>query len=379
MNGAKTWVEINHQALRSNIAALRSLLVPGSQMAGVVKANAYGHGLLQVVPIMLEEGLKVFCVDNVDEAISVRGLSPDATVIILGYTLHDRLNDVITHRLDQIVYDAETIQQLQTLAVAADSRARVHLKIETGTMRQGIYPEEIPELVKTFQLCPQVDVVGVSTHFANVEEAESPAFAEYQMARFLQACNMLRAAGIDPPLVHTACSAAVILYPETHGTLVRPGISTYGFWSSRQTRFAARQLDRRIELTPVLSWKTRVAQIKEAQIGTPVGYGGTEQLRRFSKIAVLPVGYWDGYDRRLSSVGEVLIRGQLCKVLGRVCMNMCMVDVTEVPRVAREDEVILIGRGGKNRMRADDIADRTGTISYEVTTRINPLIPRIVV
>lgn len=379
MNGAKTWVEINQQALRSNIAALRSLLSEGTAMAGVVKSNAYGHGLQQVVPIMLQEGLTTFCVDNIDEGIAVRTLAPNATVIILGYTLHERLNHVIRYRLDQTIYDLDTLAQLQELAKAANERARVHVKIETGTMRQGIWPEELPAFIAALPSSPNVDLVGVSSHFANVEEAESPAFAEYQLSRFVLACETLQAAGIDPPLKHIACSAAVILYPQTHGSLVRPGVSTYGFWSSRETRHAARQLGRRIELDPVLQWKTYIAQVKEAPMNAPVGYGSTEILRRHSKIAVLPIGYWDGYDRRLSSVGEVLVRGQLCKVLGRVCMNMCMVDVTEVPRVGREDEVVLIGRAGKNRMRADDLADRTGSIHYEVTTRINPNIPRIIV
>lgn len=379
MTGKKTWLEINHKALRSNIAALRSLMAPNVEMAGVVKANAYGHGLTTVVPIMREEGLRVFCVDNVDEALSVRSLAPDATVIILGYTLHDRLSDVVSHRLDQIVYDQETISVLEQIAAKSHTKARIHLKIETGTLRQGVWVEQVPAFVQLIRSCEHVELVGVSTHYANVEEAESPAFAEYQTDRFHQACNMIFASGLQPPLIHLACSAAAILYPQTHGTLVRPGISTYGFWPSRQTRHAARFMQRWVELEPVLSWKTRVAQVKEAQMGLAVGYDCTETLRRHSKIAVIPVGYWDGYDRGLSSVGEVIIRGQLCRVIGRVCMNMFMVDVTEVPKVSREDEVVLIGRGGKNRMRADDVAQKIGSIHYEVTTRINPLTPRIVV
>ncbi len=379
MPSAKTWVEIDQQALRSNIAALRSLLSPGVAMSGVVKANAYGHGIDQVVPILLGSGVEIFCVDNIVEALQVRQLAPSVRVIILGYTLQDRLGDVVEHDLDQIVYDPETIAHLQSHAKRLQKIARVHLKVETGTMRQGIWPEQVPEMMALLASAPEVQLVGLSTHYANIEEAESPGFAEYQTNRFDQAYGMVKAAGLDPPLIHMACSAAVILYPQTHGTMVRPGVSTYGFWSSRQTRNVARLLGRFVDLTPVLSWKTVVAQVKEVPMGTSVGYGCTEILRRHSKVAVLPVGYWDGYDRRLSSVGEVIIRGQLCKVLGRVCMNMCMVDVTEVPNVAREDEVVLIGRGGKNRMRADDLADRTGTIHYEVTTRINPLIPRQVV
>ncbi|MEK7665556.1 MAG: alanine racemase [Patescibacteria group bacterium] len=375
----KTWVEISRDALRLNIVALSSLLEPGVQMALVVKANAYGHGLKEIVPLLWENGVRIFAVDSVEEGREVRTLFSGATIIVIGYTLHQQLAEVIELDLHQVVYDADTIRLLQEEAAKAGKRVSIHLKIETGTMRQGIWFNEIPVLVEIIHSCPHVDLVGVSTHFANIEEAEDASFAEYQMGQFLQAYEAIKASGFDPTYVHTACSAALILYPQTHGTLVRPGVASYGFWPSRETRHMARHLGRRIELEPVLSWKTKIAQIKEAPMNVPVGYGCTEILRRWSKIAVLPIGYWNGFDRGLSSIGEVLVRGQHCRVIGRICMNMCMVDVTEVPRVTREDEVVIIGRAGKNRMRADDIAQRLNTIHYEVTTRINPLIPRIVV
>lgn len=379
MHGAKTWVEINSQALRSNIAALRSLLSPGVIFSGVVKANAYGHGLPQVVTVMLEEGVNYFCVDSIDEAMQVRSLASEAVIIILGYTLRDRLADVVMIGAQQTVYDAETIHCLNEESAKQGREVGIHLKVETGTMRQGAWKRDVPGLLQQIGACQHLRLVGVSSHFASIEEADAPGFTDFQLDTFFQVCGMVQASGFAPPLIHMASSGAVILYPSSHGSLVRPGVATYGFWPSREVRNAARLSQRWIELEAVLSWKTRVAQIKEAPMGAPIGYGCTEVLRRHSKIAVLPIGYWDGFDRRLASTGEVLIRGQLCKVLGRVCMNMCMVDVTEVPRVMVEDEVVLIGRAGKNRMRADDIADRAGTIHYEVTTRINPLIPRVLV
>ncbi len=379
MQGARTWVEINKQALRGNIAALRSLLAPETQFSGVVKANAYGHGLPQVVPLLLEDGVAIFCVDSVEEAKVVRQLSNEATIIIIGYTLHDRLKDVIDLRAHQTVYDADTIRLLNEAAGKQTRVAKIHLKVETGTLRQGIWKQEVPGMLEIIRSCKNIELVGVSSHFADVEEAETSAYTDFQLDIFWEVCAMIQAGGFAPTYYHTASSAATILYPHSHGTMVRSGISIYGFWSSRQTRHSARLMGRRIELEPVLSWKTRIAQIKDAPMGTPIGYDCTEILRRHTKIALLPVGYYDGYDRRLSSVGEVIIRGQLCRVLGRVCMNMCMVDVTEVPRAALEDEVILIGRGGKNRMRADDLAQRANSVHYEITTRINPLIPRVIV
>lgn len=375
----RTWVEINKDALRSNIAALSSLIEPSVQMAGVVKANAYGHGLKQIVPLLFENGLRLFAVDNVEEGREVRALVADAIILVLGYTLHEQLSEVVELNLHQVVYDADTVRLLQEEAAKGGKRVSIHLKVETGTMRQGIWPNQVPALAEIIRSCPHLDLVGISTHFANIEEAEDTGFVEYQMGQFLQAYEMLKGCGIDPIYIHAACSAAVILYPQTHGTLVRPGVASYGFWPSRETRSLARHLERRIELEPVLSWKTKIAQVKEAPMNVPVGYGSTEILRRWSKIAVLPIGYWDGFDRRLSSIGEVLVRGQHCRVIGRVCMNMCMVDVTEVPRVSAEDEVVIIGRAGKNRMRADDMAQRLNTIHYEITTRINPLIPRMIV
>lgn len=376
---SKTWVEISKDALRGNLAALSSLLEPGAQMAGIVKANAYGHGLRHVVPLMHRDGLNIFGVDNIDEARTVRELCPKATIIILGYTLQEHLAEVVELNAQQVVYDANTIRQLQEMAVRVGKRVKVHLKIETGTLRQGIWPEEIPPFAKLFRTCSHVELIGLSTHFANMEETDDASFAEYQMGQFMRAQTTLNECGFAPPFIHTACSAAFILYPQTHGTLVRSGVATYGFWPSRETRQVARHMQRWVELEPVLSWKTRIAQVKEAPMGAPVGYGCTEILRRWSKIAVIPVGYWDGFDRRFSSIGEVLVRGQICRVIGRVCMNMFMVDVTEVPRVVQEDEVVLIGRAGKNRLRADDLAQKINTIHYEITTRINPLIPRIVV
>ncbi len=375
----RTWVEISKDALRSNIAALSSLLEPGVLMAGVVKANAYGHGLKEVVPLFLEAGTRIFAVDSVGEAAVVRALAPEATILVLGYTLREDLCQLVELNAHQVVYDPDTIRQLQEEAAKVGKRAAIHLKIETGTLRQGIWPTEIPAFAQLITSCPHVELVGISTHFANIEESEDASFAEYQMSQFLKAYDLLKENGFDPQYVHTACSAAVILYPQTHGTLVRPGIAAYGFWPSRETRQLARHLGRRIELEPVLSWKTKIAQVKEAPMSAPVGYGCTEILRRWSKIAIIPVGYFDGFDRGLSSIGEVLVRGLHCRVVGRVCMNMCMIDVTEVPRVSQEDEVVLIGRAGKNRMRADDIAQRLNTIHYEITTRINPLIPRVVV
>ena len=220
---------------------------------------------------------------------------------------------------------------------------------------------------------------GISTHFSNIEDSENPEFAAQQFALFQQGAALLASHGLTPAWRHCACSAAIILYPQTHQTLVRAGISMYGLWSSELVERTARRLNLHLDLEPVLTWKTRVAQVKSIPMGTPIGYGLTEVMKRSGRIAILPVGYWDGYRRTLSSVGEVLIAGERCKVMGRVCMNMMMVDVSSVPSIEKEDEVILLGTDGRHRISADDIAQKTGTISYEVVTQINPTLPRLIV
>ncbi len=256
---------------------------------------------------------------------------------------------------------------------------RVHLKIETGTSRQGILLKHLPNVLTEMQRMKHVQIEGVSTHFANIEDTSNPEYATLQFTRFQDAVQTILDSGFKPSSIHCACSAAILLYPQTHGTLVRGGISLYGIWSSDLVQHTLRSTNVSIDLQPALSWKTRVGQIKELPSGTPIGYGLTHILNRQSRIAVIPVGYWDGYDRLLSSKGEVIIRGTRCRVVGRICMNMMMVDVSSVPDIQKGDEVLLLGTSGRHTISADSIAALTQTIPYEVVTRINPLLPRVVV
>ncbi len=375
----RTWVEINEQALRSNIRALRSLLDTKTTLCMVVKSNAYGHGLEEVVRIGLKENVSSFAVDNIDESLIIRQLSSKAEIIVLGYTLNCRLKEAVENDIDIVVYNPETLKHLQNESKKIGKQSKVHLKIETGTNRQGILIENLPRIIRQIQGSPNLKVVGVSTHYANIEDAEDSSFPVCQTKKYNEAVEILRSNGITPKHTHCACSAAIILYPETQGTLVRAGISLYGFWPSKEVETAARQKGRHVNLKPVLAWKTRVAQIKEVPAGSPIGYGLTEKLAKRSRIAVLPIGYWDGFDRGLSSIGEVLIREQRCKVLGRVCMNMCMVDISKLPQIEPEEEVVLIGRQGTCQIIAEDLAKKIDTIHYEIVTRINPNIPRIVI
>lgn len=393
----KVWVEISKSALTKNVNAFRRHLGPKVAVMAVVKSNAYGHGLVETAKIADRAGASWFGVDNVDEGIALRKSGATKPILVLGYTLNSRLRDCVAHNLSFVAYNIETARSLARLRLTGKrgSLAKVHIKIETGTTRQGIEGKDLLRLVRELKKTRGVVIEGASTHYANIEDTTDASYAKNQLRRFEEGVALLHHEGIDPPFLHTACSAAAILFPKTHFNLARIGISMYGLWPSKETQaIAMSKVESRksppeadapraqkvaLVLKPALTWKTVVAQVKRVAKGTAVSYGLTERLGRDSKVAVLPIGYWDGYDRGLSGAGHVLIRGHRCKILGRICMNMCMADVTDVPNVAVEDEVALLGRQGSEEIAAQDIASKIDTIHYEVVTRINPQLTRIVI
>lgn len=375
----RTWVEISEDALKHNIQQLRLLVTPGTRFCAVVKANAYGHGQKEVVNIASRMGVDAFAVDAITDALELRKRLPSALLFVLGYTMHDRYDDAVDANVHLTLYDVDSIRLYE---IAAGKRAKtglVNLKLETGTNRQGIREEDLPHILEELNMCAHLRLEGLSTHFANIEDTTDISYAGNQFMRFQRMVSYVREAGFDPKHIHCSNSAATILYPDTHVTMVRPGLALYGMWPSDEVEQLARRHNVKCELIPALTWKTRIAQIKSVPAGEPIGYGLTERVNRHSRIAVLPVGYWDGYDRALSSVGQVIIRGQRCKVMGRVCMNMIMVDVSHIPQVELEEEAVLLGISGRSRISAEETARLAQTINYEIVTRINPMIPRIVV
>ncbi len=379
MKRHRSWVEVNERALVHNIETLRSLLESGSRFCAVLKANAYGHGLDEVASIAARAGVDAFAVDSIDDALTLRTLFPSALVITLGYTMLDRFKEALLANIHLTIYDRGGIEHAQAVGRELAKTFPIHLKVETGTMRQGVAIDDLPDLTRLLRESDRVSLEGLSTHFANIEDSDDPEFAAHQFSLYEQARAILTENGLTPQWCHCACSAAIILYPQTHKTLVRAGISMYGIWSSELVENTVRRLNLGCELQPVLTWKSRVAQIKSISMGTPIGYGLTEMMKRGGRLAIVPVGYWDGYDRLLSSCGEVLIKGSRCKVMGRVCMNMMIVDVSQIPNLETEEEVILLGTDGRHRVTVEEIAKRTQTIPYEVLARINPLLPRVIV
>ncbi len=370
----KTWVEINAAALRQNVRSLSRIAKPAQTMA-VIKANAYGHGLYECAKILRKDGVKWFGVDHVDEGLGLRNRGLRGSVLVLGYTAIDRLAEAVKNDISLVAYNLDTFRALAKLR---GKKAKVHVPIETGLTRQGVGEEQLDVTMSALiKYRDRIELEGVHTHFANIEDTKSRAYADRQLAEYEKAVKKIKEYGLYPKYNHTASTAASILYSDTHFDMVRTGIGLYGLWPSEETRIRSQH---RLTLKPVLAWKTIVAQVKNVRRGTPVSYGLTERVKRDSKIAVLPVGYADGFDRAaFSKRAHVLIGGARCKVVGRVCMNMTMVDVTNVKRVRPEDEVVLIGRQGRERISAEELAELAGTINYEVVTRINGDIPRIVI
>lgn len=367
----KTWIEISESALRHNARAFLEIAGKSKLMA-VVKANAYGHGLVESARVFTRAGVHWLAVDNLDEALVLRGAGILQPILVLGYVPISCLRKAVQNDISLVVSNPETIKALGQ----GRGKVKIHIPIETGFTRDGIIPENLRGILDLIGKHPNILIEGVFMHFANIEDTKSRSYADHQLAEFGKALQVFKEHKIDPKYLHTASSAASILYSDTHFNLLRVGISMYGLWPSEETRIRTS----RLRLKPVMTWKTMVAQVKDVKKGTPISYGLTERMPRNGKVAVLPIGYSDGFDRSgFSRKGRVLIGGRYCKVLGRVCMNMTMVDVTGVKNIRPEDEVVLIGQQGKNRMTAEELADFAGTINYEIVARLNPKIPRIMV
>jgi alanine racemase len=340
----------------------------------VVKANAYGHGLDVVAPVAARHA-DWLGVNNLEEGLAVRDLGIDKPVAILGHTELERLDYIISGDFRQVVYREDVAAGLSACAKNRSTTARVHVKVETGTHRQGVALDELKAFVEGLLALPNLEIEGLYTHFANIEDTLDPAFAQFQIEEFRRAVAIVKEAGGRPSLIHASATSGALLYPETGFNMIRVGIGTYGIWPSRETQLAARERGRRISLSPALHWKTRIAQIKTIKSGEFVGYGLTYQASHAMRIAILPIGYYDGYERKLSNSGRVLVGGQTVPVIGRVMMNMIAIDVTDVD-VKLDDEVVLIGRQGKAEIRVEELAEKIGSIAYEVVSRINPGIPR---
>lgn len=373
------WVEIDSSALKYNIQQFRNLIGSTKKMAVIVKANAYGHGILEISKLASQYDTDWLGVNSLEEALLLRKNGINLPIILLGYVPLSELQEAVENNLRLTVYNQETIDKLDEITSKIKRKAYLHVKLETGTHRQGIKGKDLLPFIERIKRYPYLIIEGISTHFANIEDTTDHSYAQSQLEKFNYYLNLLIKNKIEIPIKHTACSAATILFPKTHFDLVRVGIGIYGLWPSNETYLSCIQNQREpVNLKPVLTWKTKIVQIKEVPEGAYIGYGCTYKTTRPTRLAVLPMGYYDGYDRHLSNSSYVLVKGKRAPLRGRVAMNIITVDITDIPGVKLEDEVVLLGQQGKETITAEYLASLCGTINYEIVTRINPLVPRLV-
>jgi alanine racemase len=377
MKHSLTWVEISAENLQSNLQTLKNL-AGGALFCPAIKANAYGHGLMECAPL-IAGGADWLCVNALYEATELQEIGVKKPIYIMGYVPLHELKEAVERGLRLVAYNAQTLLKLAEICASSGKPAFTHLKLETGNNRQGVLSEDLSAVLEIYKSNPLVKLEGVTTHFANIEDTTDRAYADFQLKNFNEMIAVIESAGLKPVYKHCANTAATLLFPDTHFNMVRAGIGVYGLWPSNETFVSASHLGNKIELKPVLSWKTKIAQVKKVPAGSFIGYGCTYKTSKDTRLAILPVGYYDGYDRKLSNTAYVLIRGARAPLRGRVCMNMIMVDVTDIPQAALEDEVVLLGNQGDEKLSAEQIAKWSGTINYEVTTRINERLKRVVV
>jgi len=358
-------VEIETTALGKNFHSIRNAVGPQTKIMAVVKSGAYGHGLIECAGILGRAGAETFGVAEVREGIKLREAGIRGDIIILLGGSPDSYEDIIRFDLTPVVFEVDYLTGLSNEAERLKAEVKVHLKVDVGMGRIGIMPGEVESYVSLIKRLPGISLSGILSHFPAADEIDSLQTTHEQLADFKNILAELKSKGSGSIISHIANSAGLIYFPKSHLDMVRPGISLYGCYpggSSGRARDAAPAL----ELLPVMRFKTRVIQVKEVGAGHGISYGHTFVTRRKSRIAVLPVGYADGYLRKLSNRAQVLIGGRRAPVRGRVCMNATLVDVTDLPPVHVGDEVVLLGRQNNGEITADELAQWMETISYEV-------------
>jgi len=357
------WAEIDLAAIKSNLAAIRAGLSPRSQLMAVVKANAYGHGLIPVAEAALKAGAQRLGVALVEEAIELREAGIEAPIHALSEPPLLAADEIAAYNLIPALYSLDLAEALSLKARTAQVTLRVHLKVDTGMHRVGVQPDQALELYNAVRRLPGLKIEGVFTHFACADDPDDP-YTDRQLKTFLE----LKKALPEVAVWHAANSAAAIFRPETHLDMVRIGIAMYGLQPAIKPS--------PIALKPALALKTQVGFVQELKPGEGVSYGLIYKTKRRVKVATLPIGYGDGYSRLLSNKGEVLIAGQRVKIIGNICMDQSLVELGDV-RAAAGDEVVLIGEQGEDRISAEEMAALVGTINYEVVCQINNRVARV--
>lgn len=368
----RTWIEIDKKAIANNYRVFRSLLKKDCKLMAVVKSNAYGHSLMDFSKEAAELGADWLGVDSAVEALALRKSGIKKPILILGYTLSEMIKESVENDISLSISSFDQLKEIEK--VKTEKPKLVHIKVDTGMSRQGFLEKDISTLTSKLRnfSTSQLIIQGLFTHFASAKNPSFPQFTRMQLQSFDKWIEAFHKAGFKP-IVHAAATGGAIIHKEAHFDMVRIGIGFYGLWPSKETESYAKD---KMKLMPALSWKAIISEVKNIPKGSKIGYDCTEILNRDSTVAICPIGYWHGYPRALSSIGRVLVGGKEARVLGRVSMDMIILDVTGIPNVKIEDEVVLIGQQGKGEMTAENIANLIDMSAYELITRINPLIKR---
>lgn len=369
----RTWIEVDRKAIKKNIASIKRVLGPKVKFMAVVKSNAYGHGLSDFAREVATSKVDWLGVDSAVEGLTLRKEGIHTPILVLGYTLPGRVEMALRAGLSLTASHLDALKDIANTAKRLGVQARVHIKVDTGMHRQGFLEGERPALFAFLQKHRrEILAEGLYTHFAAAKDPKDRKYTTIQIKEFDKWVEAMRAAGFSP-IMHASATGGAMIFPEAHYDMVRIGIGLYGLYPSVQVRTHAHK---RIPLAPPLAWKGIVSEIKKLPKGSYIGYDLTEHLKRASIIAICPVGYWHGYPRALSGKGSVSIRGKKVCVLGRVSMDMLVLDVTNVPGVKIGDEVVLLGGTGKGQVDIADTAALAGTTGYELLTRLNPRMKR---
>jgi alanine racemase len=372
INGIRpVWMEVNLDNLVHNLREIKKVIKPPASLMGILKADGYGHGAVEISRVLMEEGVERFGVAVLDEAIQLRKSGIDVPILILGYTPVELFEQVLEYGITPAIYNYEDALKLSELVSAKGTQMQIHLKLDTGMGRIGLVPgEDSLDIVSNIYRLPGIIIESIFTHFSVADEKDKT-YTEMQYEKYMNFVSALKDRGIDIPLRHVGNSAAVIDLPDMHLDMVRPGIILYGLYPSDEVD------QEKVPLKPLASLKARIAHVKTVPPGTSVGYGRKFISTRSSVIATIPLGYADGYTRLLSGKASVLVRGVRAPLAGNICMDQCMIDVTGIDGVKVGDEAVLMGEQGGQSITAGELGGLLGTINYEIVCMIGKRVPRV--
>ncbi|MGN9161144.1 alanine racemase [Clostridium sulfidigenes] len=364
------WAEINLDTIATNTKNVKKL-IGDKELIAIVKADCYGHGAVDVVPTLLDNGASRLAVAMLTEAIELRENNINAPIVILGYTPLYLGEELINYDIEQTVYDLDYANELSKIALSLNKKAKIHIAIDTGMGRIGFLPgDDTVKTINEVYNLEGLEVIGIYSHFSTSDEKDKT-YANEQLFKFKKVMADLKALGIEIPLKHISNSGAIIDMPETYLNGVRPGIILYGYYPSKEVS------NDNLSVKPALTLKAKVAHVKELHKDMYISYGKTFKTNKKTIVATLPIGYGDGYPRALSENAKVIVNGKFASILGRICMDQCMIDVTDIENIKTGDEVIILGGEGDLKFNADDMAEALGTINYEILCRIKSRIPRV--